>query len=228
MINPADPRRLRSLGWSPKSRSDSESYAAIDWRVMPSVVTELGRTDDVAASCALFIIATAVRAKTARLAKWSDIDLEARTWTPPLADLKDGKHHKRPFIVPLNDVAIDALERVRASSSRYVFANSAGGPIGDGAHQSHSPSSPASCRLARSGQRGALHRPWISRVFSHLGRRQAPRRRRSRRVALATRSMARSRPGTFAPAWSKSVARCSMSGRAISAARLPRSSIFKC
>ena len=100
---------------------------------MPSVVAELGRTDDVAATCALFIVATAVRAGTARLAKWSDFDLEKRTWTPPLADLKDGRHHQRPFIVPLNSVALDAVERMRArSSSRYVFANSVGGPISDG------------------------------------------------------------------------------------------------
>jgi integrase len=73
-----------------------------------------------------------VRAGTARLAKWSDIDLAKREWTPPLADLKDSKHHKRPFIAPLNDVGIAALERASArASSRYVFANSAGGPISD-------------------------------------------------------------------------------------------------
>jgi integrase len=132
IINPADPRRLRSVGWSPKSRSESKSHAAVDWRAMPSVIAELERMDDVAATCISFIAATAVRAKTARLAKWSDI--EERTWTPPLDDLKDGKHHKRPFIVPLNAVAIDALERAPArSSSPYVFANSAGGPINENA-----------------------------------------------------------------------------------------------
>ena len=135
MANPADPRRLRSLGWAPKSRSDSKAHAAVEWRVMPSVVAELGRTDDVAATCALFIVATAVRAGTARLAKWSDFVLdpegENSTWTPPLADLKDGRHHQRPFIVPLNSVALDALGRM-CSRSRYVFANSAGAPISDG------------------------------------------------------------------------------------------------
>jgi integrase len=130
LINPADPRRLRSLGWSPKSRGRGVSYASVDWRVMPGVISELGRTDDAVANCTLFITATAARSKTARLAKWSDIDLVARTWTPPLADLKDGKHHRRPFIVPLNDVAIAALEQAR-SSSRYVFANSIGVPTGE-------------------------------------------------------------------------------------------------
>jgi integrase len=132
IANPADPRRLRSLGWSPKSRSDNKPHAAVDWRVMPEVVDELSRMDGAVATCMLFIAATAVRAGTARLAKWSDIDLAKREWTPPLADLKDSKHHKRPFIAPLNDVAIAALERARArASSRYVFANSAGSPISD-------------------------------------------------------------------------------------------------
>jgi integrase len=129
IVNPADPRRLRQLGWSPKSRSEGGSHAAVDWRLVPSVVDELSRMDDVAAACTLFILATGVRAGTARLAKWSDIDLETHIWTPPLADLKE-KHHKHAFAVPLNDVAVDALKRMR-SSPRYVFPNSAGGPITD-------------------------------------------------------------------------------------------------
>ena len=117
--NPADPRRLRPAGWSIRSRNDSKSHAAVDWRIAPSVVAELSRMDGPAAACMLFIAATGVRSKTARLAKWSDINLEARAWTPPFADLKE-KHHKRPFVVPLNDVAINALERV-SKSSRFVF-----------------------------------------------------------------------------------------------------------
>ena len=133
LVNPADSRRLRAVGWAPKPPGESESHAAVHWGVMPEVVAELGQTDDVVATCALSIAATAVRAKTARLTKWANIDFEARTWTPPLADLKDSKHHKRPFIAPLNDVALDALERMRGrSSSRYVFAKSGGGPMSDG------------------------------------------------------------------------------------------------
>ena len=119
VINPADPRRLRSVGWSPKSRSENKPHAAIDWRTMPSVVSALSRMDEAAAACAILIIATGVRAGTARLMKWSDIDFEARTWAPPLVDLKDGKHHKRAFVIPLSDVALDALRRRR--TSRFVF-----------------------------------------------------------------------------------------------------------
>jgi integrase len=130
LINPADPRRLRSLGWSPLR--ESTPHPAVDWRVMPSVVAELMHLDDVAAKCVLFIVATGARAGAARLAKWVDINLEASAWTPPLADLKDGRHHKRAFIAPLNEVALSVLERMRGSP-HYVFANSRGGPLGENA-----------------------------------------------------------------------------------------------
>jgi integrase len=136
MINPADPRRLRSVGWSPKPQSESASHAAVDWRIMPEVVAELSAAEDAVSACTLLMIATALRAKTARLAKWRNFVFDPKrkksTWTPLFADLKE-KHHKRPFIIPLNVVALDALDRMRArSSSPYVFANSSGGPITEG------------------------------------------------------------------------------------------------
>ena len=125
MVNPADPRRLRSLGWASKSRSESKPHPSVRWTLMPEVVAELSRTADVDASCIMLIVATAVRAGTARLAKWGDFDLEKRIWTPPLADLKDGKHHQRPFVVPLNSVALDALERCASALRRVMFSSSA-------------------------------------------------------------------------------------------------------
>ena len=118
--NPADKRLLRHLGWSPKSRSENRPQPAVDWRIMPSVVSELRNMDEAAAACVILMIATGMRAKTARLAKWANINPEARTWTPPFADLKE-RHHKRPFIVPLNDVALDVLNR--PCTSRFVFGS---------------------------------------------------------------------------------------------------------
>jgi integrase len=131
IINPTDPRRLRAVGWS--ARPASEPHAAVHWRVMPLVVDELDRMDGGAAACVLYTASTVVRAGTARLTKWANIDFEARTWAPPLTDLKDGKYHRRPFVVPLNDIAIGVLERARVrSSSPYVFTRPGGGPLTDG------------------------------------------------------------------------------------------------
>jgi integrase len=127
--NPADPRRLKAVGWASKPQSQGIPHPAVDWRQMPEVIDDLGRLDGVAAACLTFIIATCVRAQTARLAKWRDID-EKNIWTVPCADLKDGNHRKASFVVPLNSLALDAL-KMRRSSSPYVFEGSGGQPIHD-------------------------------------------------------------------------------------------------
>ena len=138
---------LRSVGWAPQpSRAKARSIPPFIGAPCRSLSSNSAKLEDVVAKCALLIVATAVRCKTARLAKWANIDFVRREWTPPFDHLKDGKHHKRPFIVPLNAVALAALEAMRdRSSSGFVFANSAGGPItGRRHHQSPSPPSSAS------------------------------------------------------------------------------------
>lgn len=84
-----------------------------------------------------FIIATASRSGAARVAKYSDIDIEARVWRVPRSDLKDGRHRSDAFVVPLNDIAVAAVEATRetnakrAKPSAYVFAEPDGQPIND-------------------------------------------------------------------------------------------------
>jgi integrase len=131
--NPADPRRLKAVGWTPKPNSQKVPQPAVGWRQMPEVVDELGGLDGVDVACLRFIIATCVRAGTARLAKWRDIDFVKNIWTVPRADLKDDKHRKASFIVPLNSLALDVLKmrQMRRSSSPYVFEGSGGRPIRD-------------------------------------------------------------------------------------------------
>jgi hypothetical protein len=51
-----------------------------------------------------FIIATASRSGAARVAKYSDIDIEVRVWRVPRSDLKDGRDRSHAFVVPLNDI----------------------------------------------------------------------------------------------------------------------------
>jgi integrase len=128
--NPADPRRLKAVGWSPKPHSQNVPHPAVEWRRAPEVIDELSRLDGVVAACLRFIIATCVRAETARLTKWRDIDLEKNIWTPTRPDLKDGKHRKASFVVPLNDLALDVLKS-RRSSSPYVFERADGQLVHD-------------------------------------------------------------------------------------------------
>jgi integrase len=130
MPNPADPRRLRSLGWSPKSAKASTPHPALDWRRTPEFMAELSRHDGAHARCLAFTILTVVRAGAARLAKWKNIDLERRIWSVPIADLKDSKHRTAPFAVPLSTAVLELLETLPKRGA-FLFPNAANHPIDD-------------------------------------------------------------------------------------------------
>jgi integrase len=130
LANPADPRRLRSLGWVPKSTRASTPHPALDWRRMPEFMAELARDDDTDARCLAFAILTVARAGSARLAKWRDIDLDRRIWSVPVPDLKDSKHRTAPFVVPLATSVIQLIEALPKRGA-FLFPNAADHPIDD-------------------------------------------------------------------------------------------------
>jgi integrase len=130
IINPADPRRLRAVGWSARSTRAATPHPALDWRQAPEFTAELARLDGANAQCLAFAILTVARAGAARLAKWRDIDLERRIWSAPIADLKDSKHRTAPFVVPLSTAAVDLLQAIPRRGA-FVFPNAAGHPIDD-------------------------------------------------------------------------------------------------
>ena len=76
-----------------------------------------------------FIALTAVRIGEARLAEWSEIDLEGAVWTIPADRMKAGREHR----VPLADEALRVLETVapmRAQGCRLIFGSSKGKALG--------------------------------------------------------------------------------------------------
>jgi integrase len=128
--NPADKRLLRHLGWSPKSAKASTPHPSLDWRRMPEFMAELARHDDIDARCLALTILTAVRAGSARLAKWKNFDLERGLWSVPIPDLKTSKNRAAPFVVPLSAPAID-LVKALPKRGPFLFANAANHPIDD-------------------------------------------------------------------------------------------------
>jgi integrase len=130
ITNPADPRRLRALGWTSKSTRASTPHPALDWRQMPEFIAELARHDDVDARCLAFNILTVARSGAARLAKWDDIDPKRRTWSVPIQDLKDSKYRTAPCVVPLSTAAIDLINSLPEHGA-FLFPNAAGRPIDD-------------------------------------------------------------------------------------------------
>ena len=96
-------------------------FRALDYRDVPAA---LERLDAATASlpvrlCLRFVALTAVRSSEARLATWSEIDLEAREWRIPADRMKMGVEHR----VPLSAAACAVLESVRGlrSPAGFVF-----------------------------------------------------------------------------------------------------------
>ena len=79
--------------------------------------------------CLTFLTLTATRSGEARLAEWSEIDLDTRTWTIPAERMKAGRPHR----VPLSQQALDVLQEARSlgDGSRLIFPSVRGRPLSD-------------------------------------------------------------------------------------------------
>ena len=138
----------------------------------------------------LLIIATAVRAKTARLAKWSDIDLEARTWTPPLADQRTGNTTSAPL----------SYRSTPSRSTRSALAPARRHRAMCSARSTRTPLPVASGVFGGAIQTGVIRTPKsfsrrmaFGRLFEPLSRRRVASTVRSGSCRSATKSTARSR-----------------------------------
>jgi integrase len=105
-----------------------EHHAALPYTQAPAFMAKLRQDSSVIARCLEFITLTAARHSEATGALWSEIDLEARTWTIPAARMKADKEHK----VPLSDAAVAILKDMRAirQSDRVFPGNKQGRPLG--------------------------------------------------------------------------------------------------
>jgi integrase len=100
-------------------------HDALPYAELPAFMAQLRGQAGVAAQCLELTILTAARTGEAIGARWSEIDLDARTWKVPAERTKGGKEHT----VPLSDRALEVLAAVPRSGD-YVFENGrAGHPI---------------------------------------------------------------------------------------------------
>jgi integrase len=81
------------------------------------------------------LILTATRSGEVRGAGWSELDLDAATWTIPAERTKSGKRTGKPHVVPLSPAALHVFERAKAlriEASDLVFHGSKRGkPLSD-------------------------------------------------------------------------------------------------
>lgn len=97
-----------------RQREKQQHFEALPWADLPGLWTRLERVNGMGALALRFAILTAARSGEVRKATWSEIDLDARTWTRPPEHMKHGQEHR----VPLSEGAIAILRQVRPLRAR--------------------------------------------------------------------------------------------------------------
>ena len=89
---------------------------------LPAFMADFTRRDALAARALEFLILTNVRTDAVLKARWDEFDLDQAMWTVPLANLKDRKHRKEGFRVPLSARAVEIVRGMQAIRvSQFVF-----------------------------------------------------------------------------------------------------------
>jgi integrase len=98
-----------------------EHHAALPWAKIGTFMEALAKQPGTAKHALQFTILTAARTGEVIGARWSEIDLNARTWTVPAERMKAGREHR----VPLTDAALDVLRTMLPNRPRtgdgFVF-----------------------------------------------------------------------------------------------------------
>jgi integrase len=113
---------LRGKFPSPKHLGERRHFAALPYQGIPSFTARLRVEDGVAARGLEFLLLTATRTGEVLGAKWTEIDLDVRTWTIPPERLKTGRKTRQPFVIPLSPRALAILADMRpVSSGDHIF-----------------------------------------------------------------------------------------------------------
>jgi integrase len=127
--NPADKTVSKALPHSPRQK---KHHPALPYADVPAAIRAAHEStaDQVTKLAFEFMVLTAARAGEARLADWSEIDLDAATWTIPAHKMKGNRTHR----VPLSDRAVTILQEAKAfdQGNGVVFPSSRNGkPLSD-------------------------------------------------------------------------------------------------
>lgn len=107
-----------------------EHHAALPYAEIYAFMTELHRSNGMAARALAFTILTAARSGEVRGARWQEIDLDNGLWIIPAERMKAGKEHR----IPLSDRACQILRHTpRLAGSDFIFSNGNGASLSDAA-----------------------------------------------------------------------------------------------
>jgi integrase len=125
---------------------------------MPTFMTELRRSEGIAARCLEYQILTAVRPGNAVRARWEQVDRKAKTWTIPADAMKGGEAHA----VPLSDAALAVLEQMeKVRRGPFIFPSTMGRGAGARLTENHLSDAAQAKVIERLGAKGT---PWIDPV----------------------------------------------------------------
>jgi integrase len=115
----------------PRQPVDDNHFEAMPYADVPAFMKRLaGARASAGRDALMFTILNAARSGETRLANWTEIDLEAATWTIPAARMKMNKVH----VVPLTEPALVILRRrwnLRISDTGLVFSTHGKIPLSD-------------------------------------------------------------------------------------------------
>ena len=104
------------------TKAKAKHHKAVPYAELPAFMTRLAARNSLSARALEFTILTAVRTQEAIGAKWSEIDLEAATWTIPAARMKAKRDHR----VALSKRAVAVLKALpRKGATVFKLSNMA-------------------------------------------------------------------------------------------------------
>ena len=120
--NPANWTDLKALSFERPTKLKRGNHPSLPFSVVPEFVRALRSRDAIAAKALEFLILTAVRTDSVLGVQWNEIDLDKAVWVVPLSRMKDRKHRREAYRVPLSDAAVTLLrEMQQLGSEGYVF-----------------------------------------------------------------------------------------------------------
>ncbi len=126
--NPARWDDLKAMGFEAPKALTRGHHPSLPYAQIPAFMAALRERSAIGARFLEFIILTNVRVGTAAAATWDQFDLEAGVWSIPTANLKDKRHRKEAFRVPLSPRAAEIVREMEAGRvSQYVFPGRATG-----------------------------------------------------------------------------------------------------
>src|ERR1700678_4253068 len=113
IIMPENPARwddLKAMGFEAPPKLSRGSHPSLPFDQAAAFMADLRQRDAMAARALDLLMLTNVRTDAVLKASWSEINFRQATWTVPIANLKDRKHRKEPFRVPLSAPAVSLLK----------------------------------------------------------------------------------------------------------------------